>query len=262
MENQYTYLTRKQNGPICELCLNRPKKGNALNIGFIREMNDCIRAVELSEAIRIVVVRAEGDHFCAGADLNWMADAAKLDYHSNYNEGLELANLFAGIFHSKKLFIAMVHGGCFGGGVGLASACDFVIAVDSAIFSFTEVRLGLVPATIAPYVTFRIGTQKAKRLMLTGERKTAVQMEASGLIDILVCANEAETELAKLTSVLLHGGAEAQMSIKSLLHSDIVTDFSEELQVRTAEIIARSRVSEEGKEGITSFLEKREPEWK
>lgn len=262
MGMDYTYIKCAQKGELFELILNRSEKSNALNLQFIREITECLGDIEKDETIRIVVLRGEGKNFCAGADLEWMSKAAQLNYDANYSESLELADLFSEIFNSNKLFIALVQGACYGGGVGLAAVCDFIIAEHSAVFSLSEVRLGLVAATISPYIIYRIGVQRAKSLILTGEPKSATQMEQYGFVDTIVGEKEAENELASLIHLLLQGGNQAQQKIKSLFNRGFHHENKTSLREKTAEIIAESRVSPEGMEGIRAFLEKRKPEWK
>ncbi len=263
MNTNYQHIQVDTEGAVARLRINRPGKRNALDLATIRELTACSKELSDHRTIRFVVLSGTGDHFCAGADLQWMAAAADLDYDQNLGESMELARLFATIFRSPKIFIATVKGACYGGGIGLAAACDLVIASDSAEFAFSEVRLGLVPATISPYVVYRMGVQKSKRLMLTGERKKAGQLEGTGLIDFLTCDEEIGEDTEKLIKTLLKGGNLAQQEIKRLLNSYSLEDLesSDSLIRHTASLIARSRVSDEGREGIKAFLEKRDPDW-
>ena len=262
MEKDYSTIGFQHNGPQAYIILNRPEKGNALNLEMIRELKDCLSQIEQSPVIRIVILKGDGNNFCSGADLKWMAAAAEYNFERNLEESEELANLFRTIFTSQKLFIAKVHGACYGGGIGLAAACDFIVSSDSARYAFSEVRLGLVPATISPYIVFRLGKQRAKRLMLTGEQKSASQLELAGLVDLTICEEEIDSQIDKLIAALLQGGSEAQRNIKKLLNGFNSITSDETLYRKTAELIADSRVSDEGREGINAFLEKRKPKWK
>jgi methylglutaconyl-CoA hydratase len=249
------------NDDMAVICLNRPEKGNALNLDMIRKLNEILLECEQDARLRFIMMEAKGPNFCAGADLIWMLNAAKLSDEENRQECIELAALFENINKSSKIFIAKITGGCYGGGVGLVAVCDFAFATDKSEFSFGEVRLGLVPAIIAPYIIYRIGFQWAKMLMLTGDKITSGQAHALKLIDYVSAESEIENRVQKHLALLRRGGPNAQMSIKKLLHGSILNDQLPEINSLTAEITATMRVSEEGQEGILAFLEKRNPKW-
>ena len=257
--NQFVY--KEINGDVCRIWLNRPDKGNAMNNLLIRELNQLIVEVSEDTQVRYVVLGGKGNNFCSGADLVWMKKAGELNYEDNLKESLELAELYHQIFYSAKIFIARITGACYGGGIGLAAACDFVMASDDSTYAFSEVRLGLVPATIAPYVVHRTGGHKARQVMLTGDALSAAEMKSLGIVDVVVGLDRLDDELEKLIKKLSLGGKRAQHSIKQLI-SDLenITDWRD-VKHYTAEILARARSSAEGKEGLLAFIEKRRPNW-
>jgi methylglutaconyl-CoA hydratase len=259
--NKIRNIETEISGDTATIWLNRPSKGNAMNMDLIREFTDQLRDWENRKSLRFILIRGRGKHFCAGADLNWMSASAGLTKEENLRESQELAALFESVYHSGKICIAVVEGACYGGGIGLASVCDFVFAGSGAIFSFGEIRLGLVPATIAPFVAGRTGTSRAKRLMLTGRVINAEEAMEAGLVDQLIPDKEAENEIAALLKVLRAGSPKAQEKIKSLLNSLTNEAYSDEIRDRTSQMIAESRISDEGREGIRAFLEKRTPNW-
>lgn len=254
-------IIQEKRGNLCKIWLNRPEKGNALNIVLIRELNKVVQETNEDEHIQFVIIGGKGENFCSGADLHWMKQSGELDYEDNLKESLELAELYHQVYYSDKIFIARITGACYGGGIGLAAVCDFVVSSDDSKFAFSEVKLGLVPATIAPYVIHRVGGHKARQLMLTGEAISASQMNELGIVDVVTNSLEIDEELEKLIKVLGTGGKRARQSIKRLI-SDLenITDWRD-VKHYTAEILARARSSSEGKEGILAFLEKRNPNW-
>jgi methylglutaconyl-CoA hydratase len=249
-------------GDTCIVCLNRPDKGNALTLEMIRLLLAILKEIEREEVYRFVVLKAVGINFCTGADLNWMSAAINLSENENLNECIELAALFATIYTSDKIYIAQVNGPCYGGGVGLTAACDFVFATREALFSFSEVKLGLVPAIITPYIIYRTGAQKTKISMLTGESVTAEMALRSGLIDFLSTAENIEHHVSDAMSMLRLGGRNAQHILKKLVNEFESIIDSGELKLKTAEITAKVRVGNEASEGIRAFLEKRAPNWR
>lgn len=255
------YIHKTVSANTAFLWLNRPQVGNALNLEMIREITNHVKEIELDKQIRFVIFKAKGQSFCTGADLVWMASSTKLSAEENFNESMELAELFEAIFFSSKIYFAVVKGACYGGGIGLASACDFVLAHESAIFSFSEVKLGLIPATIAPFIVNRIGFIRAKTFMLTGNKISADDALKLRLVDEVFKTDNEETILTNYLGILREGGPVAQQGIKKLINSWSLSDYREGPKKQTAEIIARARISDEGKEGIKAFLEKRKPDW-
>jgi methylglutaconyl-CoA hydratase len=254
-------IIKEKEGVRCNIWLNRTEKGNAFDINLIRELNALVQEMETDDDIQFVVIGGKGKNFCSGADLQWMKNAAELSYEDNLKESLELAELFHQIYYSGKIYLARIFGACYGGGIGLAAACDFVLASEESKFAFSEVRLGLVPATIAPYVVHRSGGHKARQLMLTGETLSAIAIEEFGIVDYICTSEALDTDVQNLIDTLSLGGKRARQSIKQLI-SDLenITDWRD-VKNYTAELLARARSSSEGKEGIQAFLEKRNPNW-
>jgi methylglutaconyl-CoA hydratase len=213
------------------------------------------------EEVRIVVLRGRGPSFCAGADLNYMKGIAAFGFDENYADSLQLAKCFNTIYMCKKPTIAVVHGAAIGGANGLLSACDFVYCADDTKFAFAEVKLGIAPATISPYVIKRIGEYGARDLMLTGRRFLGKEAEQFRLVNKSVPAEELDNAVNATVKILMSSGPAAMAACKKLIY-----DISNELCMDTvmdytARLIAELRASSEGQEGMASFLEKRPPSW-
>ncbi len=208
----------------------------------------------------MVVLTGVADAFCAGADLNWMGDVLKYSYEENLADSLILAEMFHLIFTCPLPTIARVNGPAIGGGCGLAAVCDIVIASDKAVFSLSEVKLGLVPACISPYVIRRMGDKNCREYFLTGERLNAQKALAAGLVNEVVPSEKLNNAVNARVDQLLSSGPEALAWCKELLHK--VPSISEpEVGKYTAEVIARLRMGDEGQEGMKAFFEKRKPKW-
>ncbi|MBM2815038.1 MAG: enoyl-CoA hydratase/isomerase family protein [Ignavibacteria bacterium] len=240
--------------------LSRPQLHNAFNYTLLEELIDVFTLLESEESVRIIILTGAGKSFCAGADLNFMKDAAKNSFEQNYEESLRLDDLMQLIYLNPKPVIAKVNGSAFGGGVGLIAACDIVIAVDSARFAFTEVRLGLAPAVISPYVTAKIGNAAARELFITGEQFTAEKALLIGLLNAIVPAEKLNSAVDEKVEIIIKNGPEAIKSIKQMNYENWQLAFPE-LRHFTAKLIATLRRSKEGQEGMAAFLEKRKPGW-
>ncbi|MBN1598231.1 MAG: enoyl-CoA hydratase/isomerase family protein [Bacteroidales bacterium] len=262
MKKDLKYILWEIKDDLCTLHLNRPSSRNALNLELIEELLTVFDDIENNLKIRFVVISAMGDAFCSGADLEWMTSAIDLSYEENRRESAKLAELFYRLCTLRKITIAKVFGACIGGGVGLAAACDIVIGSTDTYFKFSEVKLGLIPSTIAPYIINRTGLQRCKYYVLTSERIDPVKANEMNLIDILASPEKIDNELEELISTLRSGGIKAQDEIKKLFSKFQMHLFPKNYKTDTADIIASLRISSEGKEGIRAFLEKREPEWK
>jgi methylglutaconyl-CoA hydratase len=241
--------------------LNRPDKHNAMTAEMIGEIIDCFEAMNEMDEARIVVLRGRGPSFCAGADLNYMKGIATFGFEENYTDSLQLAKCFNTIYMCKKPTIAVVHGAAIGGANGLLSACDFVYCADDTKFAFAEVKLGIAPATISPYVIKRIGEYGARDLMLTGRRFLGKEAEQFRLVNKSVPAEELDNAVNATVKILMSSGPAAMAACKKLIY-----DISNELCMDTvmdytARLIAELRASSEGQEGMASFLEKRPPSW-
>ena len=241
--------------------LNRPDVHNALNAEMISEIIDCFLEINEMEDVRIVLLRGRGKSFCAGADLNYMKGIAGFGFEENYQDSLNLAKCFNVIYTCVKPTIAVVHGAAIGGANGLLSACDFVYCDIETKFAFSEVKLGIAPATISPYVVKRVGETGARDLMLTGRRFLGDEAERSGLVNKALNAEHLEEQLSYTVKQLMSSGPDAVSACKKLIYN-LYNELSFEDSIDfTARMIAELRASDEGQEGMASFLEKRRPNW-
>jgi len=245
---------------LATIVMNRPEVHNAFNETMIRELLDLFTQLAQDEQTRVIVLTGEGKSFCAGADLMWMKEVVHYSYEQNLEESLRLAALFYLMYTIPKPTIARVNGAAIGGGAGLASVCDFVIAGDRAKFSLSEVKLGLVPAVISPYVVKRVGERVCRELFLSGRRIDAQQALSLGIANRAVAQGELDSAVNELTQQLLSSGPQALAMCKDLLHK-VSNAKLEDVQRYTAETIASLRISEEGQEGMAAFFEKRKPNW-
>ncbi|PLX14757.1 MAG: enoyl-CoA hydratase [Salinivirgaceae bacterium] len=260
MENYKTIKIEVENG-VGTLWLNRPEIHNAFNEVMISEIIRAFEYIENEDDIKIVVLRGEGKSFCAGADLNWMRDVANYSYDQNYEESLNLSNCFYKIYTCPKPTIARVHGAAIGGANGLLAACDFAYADDNTTFSLSEVKIGVVPACISPYVTKRVGEYGSKELMLTGKRFKGPEAEKHKLVNKSLSADKLDEYILEIIGLLKTSGPKAMAHCKNLLY-DISNELSLEDAISyTAKMIAEIRSSDEGQEGMAAFLEKRKPNW-
>lgn len=257
----YKYIIQKTSGESGSVILNRPEVHNALHIEMIREISDSVRKLNNDHSIRIIRFEAEGTNFSAGADLKWMKNGMEHTRDQLKAESRELAMLFNDIYNSSKLTISLLKGKVLGGANGIAAASDIAIATPSTSFAFTEVKLGLIPATIAPYIVRRTGNNVAKEWMLTGRKIDADEAYTRGLVNYLWGESEVERKVEELSKLLLENSPNAIAGIKEIFKLDTFSAGPDELIDRTAELIAEFRVSEEGQEGISAFFEKRKPGW-
>ena len=247
-------------GGVAKVTLNRPDERNSFNDEVIAKLTDAFRMAAAAEDIRAVLLCGAGKAFSAGADLGWMKRAAEMTEAENAADALKMAAMFEAIYFCPKPVVAKVHGAAMGGAMGLIAACDMAVAAESAKFAFTEVRLGLAPAVIAPYVIAKIGAGGASRYFLTGERFDAETAMRIGLVSEVAAEGELDSAAHRLIDALLKGSPNAQREIKKLIQT--VAGFSaENFRDYTARLIASLRVSAEGQEGLASFFEKRLPKW-
>ena len=251
------YSTEAQVGRIF---FNRPEVHNAFNSGMIREVGDAVEEAWRDENVRVVVFSGKGKSFCAGADLNWMREVIHFSFDQNMQESLAIAEVMHKIYTLPKPTIARVNGAAIGGGNGFLSACDIVVASEEAKFGLSEVKLGLVPAAISPYVILRIGEGRAREYFLTGERISAQRAYEIGLANRVVPADQLDETVNAIVSSLLSSGPHALASCKELIQQAARMSF-EEAKEYTAQMIAQLRISPEGQEGMAAFLEKRKPKW-
>jgi methylglutaconyl-CoA hydratase len=245
---------------IAKVTFNRPDVHNAFNDTMIKEMSMIFDDISGNSDIRAVIVTGKGKSFCAGADLNWMRRVKDYSYEDNLKESLELAEMLYKIYSSPKPTIARVNGAAIGGGTGLVAVCDIAIAAKKAKFSFSEVKLGLIPACISPYVIRKCGEGKCREFFLTGERLTAEKALNAGLVNAVAELENLDELIDGIVDKLISSGPEAINKCKELLRR--VSEMSlEEAKKYTAEVIAQLRISDEGQEGMNAFLEKRQPRW-
>ncbi len=257
----YQHLEIEQRRAVRWLWLNRPEVRNAFNDTLIGEIAAAFAAVEACADTRVVVVAARGPAFCAGADLNWMRAMAAYSHADNHADALRVARMFHAVHSCSKPVIARVQGDAYGGGVGLAAACDIVIASDKVNFGLSEVRLGIVAATISPHLVRAMGARQAARYMLTAEKFSAAQAKDLGLVHELTKENGLDSEVERVAQVLLSSSPAALAATKKLLADVVEAPIDDVLLAATAKCIADARVSSEGREGIAAFLEKRAPSW-
>jgi methylglutaconyl-CoA hydratase len=246
---------------VSTVTLNRPEVRNAFNDEVIAELTAVFLELAKRDEVRCVVLAASGPAFCAGADLNWMKRMADYTREQNVEDATALARMLEVLFRFPKPTIARVQGDAYAGGTGLVAACDIAVTVDSAQFCLSEVKLGLIPATISPYVICAMGTRAAHRYFLTAERFSAEEAHRIGLVHEVVPAEQLDARVGALAQALVQAGPEALKACKKLLHDVAGHEISAGLVRRTVENIADIRASDEGREGIQSFLGKRKPNW-
>jgi len=246
---------------VATLWLARASKNNAFNALMITELLQAFEAVAAAPDVRFMLLRGRGKHFSAGADLEWMRDCAALDYNANLNDARELAQVMASLAQLKVPTLAVVQGAAFGGALGLISCCDMAIGAQDATFCLSEVRIGLIPAVISPYVVQAMGARAARRFALTAERFDGEQARELGLLAECYPAAELEDELTQWLERLLQNSPQAMRATKALLQEVKQGEMTTALRRYTEGAIARIRVSPEGQEGLNAFLEKRDPHW-
>ncbi len=247
-------------GAVAEVHFCRPEVHNAFNDQVIDEMTFAFKKLKLDEDVRVVVITGEGKSFCAGADLNWMRSVKDAAYEDNLDEARRLADLFYDIYSFPKPVIGKINGAAIGGGTGFVAVTDIAIAAQNAIFSFSEVKIGVVPACISPYVIKRVGEGRARELFLTGERIDGNAAERVGLVNRSVPDEMLDATVNGLVQKLLSSGPEAIKVCKELLQN-VPGQTVEQFKEYTARMIADLRQSPEGQEGMDAFLNKRTPKW-
>ncbi|MEM6300662.1 MAG: enoyl-CoA hydratase/isomerase family protein [Pseudomonadota bacterium] len=246
---------------VAWVTLNRPEKHNAFDDKMIAQLSQCFRKLSSAKDVRVAVISSSGKSFCAGADLAWMRRMASYDFDENQRDALALAEMLQALNDLPMPTIARIQGNAFGGAVGLISCCDLALASADARFGLTEVKLGLIPATIGPYVLEAIGQRWARRLFLSGELFDVNRALAIGLVHEQCATNELDQLLEAHIDVLLKNGPRATRAAKALIKDFEGQPVNEEVRRETSRRIAELRVSEEGQEGLSAFLEKRKPSW-
>ncbi len=254
-------LTIANQGAIRTITLSRPDVRNAFNDEVIAELKTAFIEAGQASDVRCVVLAAEGPAFCAGADLNWMRRMADYTRDENLADAGQLAAMLRAIYECPKPTIARVQGDVFAGGVGLVAACDMAVSVDTATYCLSEVKLGLIPATISPYVIRAMGARASHRYFLTAERFNAAEAHRIGLVHEVVAADALDAKLAELTSALVSASPNAVRACKRLVQDVAEREIDDVLVAHTVAGIADIRSSAEGKEGVQSFLQKRKPKW-
>lgn len=249
---------------VATVTLNRPDVHNAFNAELIAELTQLLQRLGDDEGVRAVVLTGEGKSFSAGADLNWMRGMAQASEEENREDARRLATMLRTLNYLPKPTVARVNGAAFGGGVGLIACCDIAVGAEGAKFGLTEVKLGLVPATIAPYVIAAIGSRQARRLFLSAEILDAGEAARIGLLHEAVPAGELDEAVDRQVGLLLKNGPRALAMAKRLVDGVHGWDEGKQAGVdeSTSNLIAKLRVSKEGQEGLSAFLEKRDPSWK
>jgi len=245
---------------VAWIWMNRPAVHNACDEALIAELTEAYSNLEQSD-VRVILLAGRGPSFSAGADVDWMRRQGIASVESNLADARLLANLFAAISQSSKATIARVHGRALGAGAGFIAACDIAIGTSDAVIGMPEVRLGLIPATIAPYILRAIGDRHARRLFQTGERIDASTAERIGLLHQVVQPDHLDEQIERTVSDLLAGSPQAQRAAKALIAAVANQPISPELIEQTAQLIASRRAAPDAKEGLSEFLEKRPAAW-
>jgi methylglutaconyl-CoA hydratase len=246
---------------IATVTLNRPEIHNAFDETLIASLTAAFVSLDGNADVRVVVLAGAGKSFCAGADLNWMKRMAAFDHAENLADAQALAAMLRAVHSLAKPTIARVHGHAFGGGVGLVAACDIALAVPEATFALSEAKLGLIPATIGPYVIEAIGARQARRYFLTAERFDAAEARRIGLVHEVVAADALDARIDALVATLRAAGPGAQLECKALIRGVAHRPIDDDVIDGTARHIAAVRASPEGREGVAAFLAKRKPAW-
>lgn len=248
-------------GPVARIWLNRPEMRNAIDDVFIRELGEAFAQAQAASGVRAVVLGGRGPAFCAGANLNWMKRAAEFTPEQNLQDAAGLPRMLRTLADSRLPVIARIQGDVYAGGMGLVSVCDVAISADSANYCLSEVKIGLIPATISPYVIRAMGARAAQRYFLTAERFTAAEAHRLGLVHEVVPADALDAKVDEVLKNILTAAPGAVAESKRLLRDVTGRPIDDELAAETVRRIAALRASEEGQEGLRAFLEKRKPAW-
>lgn len=261
MPDTYEYLRIRTDEAVTTVSLARPDSHNALNANLIGELTRVFDDLAGDEGVRVVVLAGEGRSFCAGADVGYMRDTADLSYEQNLEDAGRLGAMFRAVDECPKPVVAKIRGAAMGGGAGLVAAADVAVADEGARFAFSEVRLGIAPATIAPFVVRKIGASHARSLFLTGERFGAARAREIGLVHESVPSDDLDTAVEEKVGRLLQGGPQAQAAVKALLRQ-LESVEPMDAPGLMSRLISELRSGEEGQEGLAAFLEKRGPRWR
>lgn len=257
----YETLEITRDGAVATLWMNRPDVHNAFNEQLIAELTLACRALDADDSVRVMVLAGRGKSFSAGADLNWMRRAADASVEENLQDARKLAGMLRTLAGMQKPTIARVHGAALGGGMGLAAACDICIAGEGAVFATSEVKFGIIPSAISPYVIRAIGSRQAHRYFQTAERISATRAADLGLAHEAVPAEQLDATVKGVVTALLQGGPRSQAAAKELIRAVADRPVSDEVVEDTARRIATLRATPEAKEGLAAFLDKRPAAW-
>ena len=249
-------------GRVAKVFLNRPEVRNAFNDGVITELAKTFTRLGQDPGVRVIVLGGHGKAFCAGADLNWMKSMAGFGWEDNRADATRLAEMLWTIYSCPLPVVGRLHGDCYAGGMGLAACCDVLVAAEGMHFCLSEARLGLLPATISPYVMRAMGEQAARRYFITAERFSAAQAREMGFVHELVAPDALDPKVDEIVALLVANGPAAVKACKRLVQDFAGREITPELRAETARRIADIRASDEGREGVQAFLNKREPAWR
>ena len=246
---------------VARVYLNRPEVRNAFNQDSITELTRVFAELSQDPHLRVIVLGGHGKAFCAGADLSWMRSVADFSWEQNRADAQALADMLWSIYNCPVPVVGRIHGDCYAGGVGLAAVCDVLVAADAMNFCLSEARLGLLPATIGPYVIRAMGVQAARRYFVSAERFSAQQAQAMGFVHEVCGAEDLDAKVDQIVATLVANGPMAARACKKLVQDVAGLPLDETLRAETARRIADIRASDEGREGVQSFLNKRAPAW-
>jgi methylglutaconyl-CoA hydratase len=255
------YAYSKVQNRIAYISINRPEKRNALNDEVVRDLLELFTEAEFNENVKVIVLKGEGEAFCAGADLAYLKQLQQNTFEENLEDSLLLKSLFEKIYTLKKVVIAQIEGHAIAGGAGLATVCDFVFSVPDAKLGFTEVKIGFVPAIISMFIVRKIGETKSKELLLTGELITANKAKAIGLINYISELDQIEEDVISFANNLIKNCSSDSLSLSKQLLADISSKPYEDALNYAASLNAKARTTNDCKKGITAFLNKEQIEW-
>jgi len=259
--NATTTLEIERDGHVARVWLNRPDVRNAFNDGVVAELRSAFDTLGADAALRAIVLGGRGKAFCAGADLSWMKAMAGYTWEQNRADAQALADMLWAIWRCPVPVVGRIHGDCYAGGVGLAAVCDVLVAADGVTFCLSEAKLGLLPATISPYVIRAMGEQAARRYVVTAERFSAAQAAAMGFVHEVCAPDALDAKVDEIVAALVANGPMALRACKALVQDVAGQPLDAALREETARRIADVRASDEGREGVQSFLGKRKPTW-
>lgn len=261
----YRFLTTTRDGSVERLTLNRPEVRNAFNAEMVAELTAWAAGVRASagapDAPRVAVMSGAGKAFCAGADLTWLQAISQNSEQDNVRDATLASQMFRALDELPIPLVARVHGAAIGGGAGLTAVCDIVVSAEDAVFGFTEVKLGIVPAVISPFVVAKIGVSAARELFVTGARFPAARAYKVDLVHAVVPSGELDDTVARYVAELLTAGPDAIAAAKALIRDVVHAGVPADVTALTARALASRRASAEGQEGLRAFLEKRKPRW-